>query len=156
MRAFAPSSRSGKPSRPEAAVHGSPRQGSENTVEAEIGEIVSLPKEYRCRFSGKSDRTAAEGLRGALIFTEADSCQPRGNEFYHFELIGMAVLGDITNAAPWHRYRVHNFPSIDTVEVKLDAGATVLLPLSMQAILTIDRRAKRITVRESFIEELLS
>ena len=122
----------------------------------EIAEIVVLPKEYRCRFSSKDDRNAVEGIRGAIIFIEKESLPGRAeSEFYHFELIGMDVFGDIGSQHIGTVTEVFNYPSMDTLEVKLDAGGSVLLPLSALAIGTIDRAGKRITARENYIEEIL-
>ena len=130
---------------------------SEGAAEAEIAEIVSLPKEYRVRFSGKKDRTSVEGLRGALVFVlEANLPVHPDDEFYHFELKGMEVIGDNVGERLGIVDEVYNFPSVDTIEVKLDGGGTVLLPLSKQAVVEIDRSSKRMVVRQSFLKELLS
>ena len=128
----------------------------EGAAEVTIEKILSLPKEYRVRFSGKEDRTAVERLRGALIFVPEDALPARsGDEYYHFELKGMEVIGDVGGERLGTVIDVYNFPSTDTIEVKLDAGGTVLLPLSEQAMVSIDRSTKRIVVRQSFVEELL-
>jgi hypothetical protein len=44
---------------------------------------------------------------------------------------------------------------VETLEVKLERGGTVLLPLMNLAIVAIDSAAGRITARESFIEDLI-
>ena len=44
---------------------------------------------------------------------------------------------------------------IDSVEVGRSTGETVMLPLSVEALVAIDRQNKRLTVRHSFVEELL-
>jgi 16S rRNA processing protein RimM len=121
-------------------------KNSEEAECAEIEEIVRRPRGYHCRFTGRIDRTAVEGLRGALLFIEVETLPKlRNNEFYHFELKGMAVHADGTGACLGTVADVHNFPSMDTLEVVLEQGGeTLMLPLMDQAI-----------VHQQFVEELL-
>ncbi len=123
---------------------------------ATITEIVALPKEFRCRFAEATDRTTAEVFRGRRLFIEREELPRReAGRFYHFELKGLAVFGDGGDGRIGTVIDVHNFPSVDTLEVKLESGPTVLLPLMKAAIVAIDGAAGRITARESFIQELL-
>jgi 16S rRNA processing protein RimM len=123
---------------------------------ATITEIVALPREYRCRFAGALDRTAAEAFRGQQLFIEQVGLPERkAGRFYHFELKGLSVFGDRGGERIGTVIEVHNFPSVDTLEVKLERGGTVLLPLMNLAIVAIDSAAGRITARESFIEDLI-
>lgn len=122
-----------------------------------IDAIDFLPNGCRCRFSGKNDRTAVEGLRGFLIFIEQKALPGlRDNSFYHFELKGMEVYTDTDKSFLGTVREVHNFPSSDTLEVGCTKGGSVIVPISDQAIVTIDKAGRRITVRQSFIEELLN
>jgi ribosomal 30S subunit maturation factor RimM len=65
------------------------------------------------------------------------------------------VFGDSAGERIGTVIEVHNFPSVDTLEVELAKGPTVLLPLMDLAIVAIDRTAGKITARESYIEALL-
>lgn len=128
-----------------------------SATDVELSEIMPLPKEYRCRFSGKNDRDAVEGLRGMLVFVDNEALPRRNDrEFYHFELVGMEVFADEGSGRIGIVAEVYNYPSADTIEVKRERAESVMVPLSEQAIVSIDRAAKRITVRRTFIEELLS
>jgi 16S rRNA processing protein RimM len=121
-----------------------------------VTKIVALPKEYRCRFAEAADRTAAEGFRGQQIFIEQGALRQReAGKFYHFELKGLAVFGDQDGGLLGTVIDVHNFPSVDTLEVKLTGGETVLLPLMDLAIAAIDIAAGRITARQTYIREVL-
>jgi 16S rRNA processing protein RimM len=132
------------------------RFGTDLARTATITEIVALPKEHRCRFAEVLDCTAAEAFRGQQLFIEREELpQQETGRFYHFELTGLAVFGDEGGDRIGTVIDVHNFPSVDTLEVKLEKGGTVLLPLLNVAIVAIDRIAGRITARESFIEELI-
>jgi 16S rRNA processing protein RimM len=121
-----------------------------------IQRVLLRPSGFQCRFEGKDDRTSIEGMRGKVLYIENESLPGlKGNEFYHFELTDMAVYEDIGGTCIGTVVEVHNFPSMDTLEVKPQNGETIMVPLSAQAIAGIDKPGKRITVRKSFIEELL-
>jgi 16S rRNA processing protein RimM len=121
-----------------------------------IEEIVSLPNGFRCRFNGRNDLTAVEGLRGSVIFIEEEVLpELRGNVFYQFELKGMAVYSNTENKPIGTITEVHNFPSVDTIEIERTAGGSLLIPLINEAVVAIDKAGRRITVRQSFVEELL-
>lgn len=121
-----------------------------------IEEIVSMPNGHRCRFSGKSDRTAVEGLRGSLIFIEKKALPGLGSgSFYQFELKGAGVYSDSGGARIGTVVEVHNFPSSDTLEVEREGGGCLMLPFLDQAVAAVDTAGRRITVRQSFVEELL-
>jgi 16S rRNA processing protein RimM len=121
-----------------------------------IDRIVPLPKGLRCGFRDRKDRAAVEGLRGSLIFIDKKTLPVRAEgSFYHFELKGAGVYSDRDGSRIGTVIEVHNFPSSDTLEVEREGGTPLLLPLSGQAVTAIDTGAGRITVRQSFVEELL-
>ena len=121
-----------------------------------IEEMVSMPNGCRCRFGGRNDRTAVEGLRGSLIFIEKKALPGlRDGSFYQFELKGAGVYGNVDGARIGTVVEVHNFPSSDTLEVERSGGGSLLLPFSAQAVTAVDTAGGRITVRQSFVDELL-
>ncbi|MBN2036041.1 MAG: 16S rRNA processing protein RimM [Chitinispirillaceae bacterium] len=131
-------------------------RNSDHARETVITEIVERPDGYQCLFQDAADRTAAEALRGLLIFRPADSLPALAeNEFYHHQLRGMRLYGDSSGTLKGTVIEVQNMPSMDTLEVALERGGSVILPLTAQAIVRIDREAGRIIVREAFVEELL-
>ena len=129
---------------------------SEGAREIVITMIDSRPVGCQCRFEGIDDRNAAELLRGMLVFIESGSLPGLAkNEFYQHDLKEMQLYGDASGALLGTVQEVHNFPSMDCLEVALVKGRSVMLPFSEQAIERIDEGTKRIIVRESFVEELL-
>ncbi|MBN2189381.1 MAG: 16S rRNA processing protein RimM [Chitinispirillaceae bacterium] len=121
-----------------------------------IEELVLLPNGLRCGFESRKDRTAVEGLRGSLIFIEKKALPVRAEgSYYHFELKGAGVYSDRDGGRIGTVVEVHHFPASDTLEVEREGGAPLLLPLSDQAVAAIDTVGGRITVRQSFVEELL-
>ncbi|MCU0608444.1 MAG: ribosome maturation factor RimM [Chitinispirillaceae bacterium] len=125
-----------------------------------ISRLFERPGGFQCEFEGRSDRTSVDPLRGLLLFVGAERLDDLpGNEYYHFELKGMDVVADDTGCPPGAHIGkvldIHNYPSMDTLDVSLDKGGGVMLPLSGQAIIDVDRKGRRITVRYSFVEELL-
>lgn len=121
-----------------------------------LDKILHRPGGYQCRFEGKEDRTAVEGMRGKVIYAESKALPGlKGNVFYHFELIDMAVYEDAGGTCIGRVVEVHNFPSMDTLEVMPEKGESFMVPLSEQAIAGIDKQGKCITVHQNFIEELL-
>ena len=120
-----------------------------------IEKRTSHPKGFLCTFGGVNDPENAGRLHGMQLFIETREL-PRlsENAFYHFELVGMKVATD-TGRQLGQIAEVHNFPTVDSVEVGISPGTTVMIPLTGEAIAGIDREAGIITVRQTFIDELL-
>jgi len=100
------------------------------------------------RLKGVNDRNAAERLTNTKLFvarerlpeTEAD------DEFYHADLIGLAVV-DGEGKALGSVSAIHNFGAGDLVEVKPAQGnTTVLLPFTEAAVPVVDIAGRRIVV----------
>lgn len=120
-----------------------------------VVKIAFNPKGPVCTFAGIDTLESAEKLRGKLLFIKNDSL-PRltdGN-FYHFELIGLAVTTDQGRRLGTVE-SVHNFPTVDSIEVRRPNGETIMIPLCGDALADIDRTAGIITLRQDFIDELL-
>ena len=78
---------------------------------------------------GLASREDVEGLRGRTIKIQRESLpELEQDEFYHVDLIGATVINlrgnDIGKVVA-----LHNFGAGDIVEVKPEAGPTVMLPL---------------------------
>ena len=86
------------------------------------------------RIAGVSDRDQAAALRGMRLYvTRAALPDPPADEFYHADLIGLraetpagAVLGRIS--------AVHTFGGNDVLEITPEAGETILVPFTRQAV----------------------
>lgn len=129
---------------------------SENSCSAMVIERVEKSaKGPACFFAGITEPGQAEKLRGSFIYVERTELpRLREGEYYHFELVGLKVrtdqgmyLGDLVE--------VHNFPSVDSIEVKRPSGETTMIPLVADALADIDRGSGYLTVRQTFVEDLL-
>jgi 16S rRNA processing protein RimM len=127
-----------------------------DSFEIVLEEIDFRPKNLICRFEGVNDIETAESFKGKTIFVKkCELPSLEQDEFYHFELIGMAVYTDKNSESIGIICDVHNFPSADTVEVKRLHGETLLIPLTGESIISIEKESRRIIFRHSFVEELL-
>jgi 16S rRNA processing protein RimM len=107
-------------------------------------------------FVGMNDRDAVERLRGLILFVNNDALpELPPNEFYHDELKGMEIVSDANGSSLGTVIDVLNLPSMDTIDVRLKNGLSILVPLGGQAVIAVDRAARKITVSQSFVEELL-
>jgi 16S rRNA processing protein RimM len=118
-------------------------------------QVSFHPKGPVCLFAGVDGPDSAEVLRGKQLFIKNESL-PRLKDgcFYHFELAGMKVITDRGNRIGTID-SVHNFPSIDSIEIKRPTGDPIMVPLSSDALVNIDRTARVVTLRQDFIDELL-
>ncbi len=87
------------------------------------------------RFKGVSDRSAAEALAGTELFIDRSALpdEEDDDEFYHADLIGLAVKDD-AGAAIGKVNAIHNFGADDILEVTLAGRKTVLVPFSRAAV----------------------
>jgi 16S rRNA processing protein RimM len=99
------------------------------------------------RFAGVPDRTAAEQLRNIDLYVARERLPaPEADEFYHADLIGLAVVDrrDVTLGAV---AAVHNFGAGDLIEVRpARGGMTVMLPFTEAIVPLVDVAAGRIVV----------
>ena len=120
--------------------------------------VSSLRKQNRtflCRFEGIGDRTGAEKLTNKTVFVPRNrlpALEP--GAYYHFELEGLRVVGD--DAVEWGRVvAVHNYPTVDALEVKRTTGATVLVPIRDEIVERIDCEQGYVRVHLKALDELL-
>ncbi len=122
-------------------------------------ELVSLhkdPKGYRGRFEGYGSRDEVDVLKNLQLKIPRSDLPEKGNdEFYHFELEGMKVFSDKNGEEIGVVIKVHNYPTVDALEVKRDSGYQFVLPMTKEIVKIIDRETGIITADGSAIEELL-
>lgn len=110
----------------------------------------------QARFEGYADCTAIDRLKNLVLYMENSRLPETGeSEFYHFELEGMEAFGLVSEAPMGKVIAVHNYPSVDALEIRKDDGATYEVPFSDAAVPKIDRNARRVYLDESFLEEIL-
>ena len=82
------------------------------------------------RFAGIDNRTAAEKLRGTTLSVSRNDLPPlEDGEFYHSDLIGLAVVTD--SGEPVGEVRaIENFGATDIVEIEKPDGKSFMIPLT--------------------------
>lgn len=99
---------------------------------------------FAARLSGVTDRDAAEALRGTRLYTDRSRLPPPGEEeYYHADLIGLAVL-DTGGATLGTVRAVHDHGAGDLLEVARPGRESVLLPFTRASVPTVDLAAGRL------------
>jgi len=125
-----------------------PLETEDGAARIEIEALRAARDHLVARLKGVNDRAAAERLTNTKLFVARERLPATAadDEFYHADLIGLAVvdpdgneLGNVT--------AVHNFGAGDLIEVKpAHGGATVLLPFTQAAVPVVDIAGRRIVV----------
>lgn len=96
------------------------------------------------RLSGVATKEQADALRGTTLWADrARLPSLPDDEFYHADLIGLAVQ-DTGGAALGQVTAVHNHGAGDVLEIARPGGRTLLLPFTRAAVPTVDLTAGRI------------
>jgi 16S rRNA processing protein RimM len=113
----------------------------------EIEALRAVKDHLVVRLKGVSDRDAAARLTNTKLFVSRDKlpATEADDEFYHADLIGLAVV-DTEDNALGSVIAVHNFGAGDLVEVKPAQGATVMLPFTEATVPVVDIAGRRIVV----------
>ncbi|MEQ1695078.1 MAG: ribosome maturation factor RimM [Hyphomicrobiaceae bacterium] len=99
------------------------------------------------RFSGVTDRNAAEALKGTQLWVARDRLPKAADgEYYHADLIGLdAVAPDGTEIG--HVIAVENFGAGDLLEIRMkDSKRTEYVPFTNAAVPEVDVAAGRLVV----------
>lgn len=98
------------------------------------------------RIAGVADRDAAQALSGTRLYVDrARLPEPDAEEFYHADLIGMAV--ETPDGAPLGTIRaVDDFGAGDVIELALNDGRSVMVPFTLAVVPTVDVKARRCVV----------
>ncbi len=98
------------------------------------------------RIDGIADRDAAERLKGTRLFLpRAALPQPAEEEYYHADLIGLAVV--LKDGAILGRVRaVHDFGAGDSLEVEEEDGGVVMVPFTETVVPVVDIAGGRLVV----------
>jgi len=114
--------------------------------EARVERIAVGPRGIRLKLSGVDDRTAAEELRGAILFIDEEHAAPlKKGEFFVHEILGLAVRdeagNDLGTVADVLRY-----PASDVYVVRGPSGE-IMVPAVREFIRAVDIAARTMTVR---------
>ncbi|MBD2841560.1 ribosome maturation factor RimM [Erythrobacter rubeus] len=107
------------------------------------------------RFAEVTNRTQAEKLRGTVLKVSRDALpQLEEGEFYHADLIGLAVQTDEGDTLG-KVIGVHNFGATDVIEIEKDpipvkGMKTFMIPMTKAAVTTWDQ--SRMVIAKEFAE----
>jgi 16S rRNA processing protein RimM len=104
------------------------------------------------RIAGVDDRDAALALKGTKLFVDRIVLpEPQEDEFYHADLIGLAV--ELADGGVVGRIKaVHDFGAGDLLEIALPGGGTAMLPFTRETVPEVDIAGGRV-VAEALPEE---
>lgn len=110
--------------------------------EVRLGRPVSGG--FSARLSGVATREAAEALKGVRLYAPRDRLPALpDDEFYHADLIGLAVAD--AGGAPLGTVRaVDNHGAGDFLDIAQPDGRSLLLPFTREAVPTVDLASGRI------------
>jgi len=109
--------------------------------------LRETPKGLLARIAGVSDRDQVNKLvNGDLAVPRSRLPPPEKGEYYHVDIIGAAVF-DADSGERLGRVRHISQTNMDLLEIELDAGGEVLLPVLAEYVLSIGEEPGRVVVR---------
>ncbi|HXP29844.1 MAG TPA: ribosome maturation factor RimM [Stellaceae bacterium] len=98
------------------------------------------------RLAGITDRDAADSLKGTRLYlARAALPAPGDEEYYHTDLIGLAVL--LSDGSTLGRVRaIHDYGAGDSIEVATAERGVVIVPFTRAAVPVVDLAGGRIIV----------
>lgn len=98
------------------------------------------------RFEGTADRTAAEKLNRTKLYVERSALpEPEDDEFYHTDLIGLAV--ETADGAVIGRViAAMDFGAGDLIEVERTGRSSVFVPFTRAVVPTVDIAGGRLVI----------
>lgn len=130
---------------PEAIADYGPLFSEDGARRFDVALLRAVKGGFAARLSGVSDKEAADALRGTRLYADRARLPALpDDEFYHADLIGLAVH-DTGGALLGHVRAVLNHGAGDLLEVhgKGVQGA-VLVPFTREIVPTVDLKAGRI------------
>jgi 16S rRNA processing protein RimM len=129
----------------DVAAYG-PLQDASGARQFELALVGASRGALIARIRGVEDRNAAERLRGEKLYVARDRLPPtEAGEFYHADLIGLAVARD--DGTPFGRVTaVHDFGGGPSLEIERAAGDSVMVPFTSAVVPVIDIAGGRIVV----------
>ena len=95
---------------------------------------------------GINDRDAADALKGIELYvTRADLPETDENEYYHNDLIGLAVVGQNDEAIGFVK-ALYDFGAGDVIEIERPEDTDVLLPFNAEMVTDVDIKAGKVVV----------
>ena len=123
-----------------------PLTTEDGSASFEIDMLRAAKGHLVARFRGIDDRNAAERLANLRLFVPREHLPPpAADEYYHADLIGLcAVTADGTEIGTVAA--VHDFGAGDILEVRPQAGGTIMVPFTATFVPSVDIAGGRIVV----------
>lgn len=103
-------------------------------------------------FAGVDGRDAAAALRGEAVTAARSDLTPLAEgEWFADDLVGLAVV-DRSGSELGRVARMTNLPSVDVLEVASPEGATILVPMLKDAIVSIEPERGTVVVDSDFLD----
>lgn len=129
---------------PEAIASYGPLWTEDGTRSFRIRITRPVKEGLAARLSGVATREEAEALKGTRLYADrARLPSLPDDEFYHADLIGLAVC-DPGGAGIGRVRAVHDHGAGDLLEIALPGGKSVLIPFTRAVVPTVDLAAGRI------------
>lgn len=122
---------------------------TENVRWFEVRRVRGTDSHPILAFEGIDDRAAAGSLTGVDLVVEPAQHPLAPDEWYFEDLIGCKVtdatvtLGAVAG--------VFEAPSVDVLDVVLDSGGRLLVPLNRDAVVSVDTTNKAIEIDRKFL-----
>lgn len=121
-----------------------------------LRELSKDGKGYRGRFEGYANWERVDTVKNYQLFMPKENLpdnQP--DEYYHFELEGMAVYRKGENEPIGTVINVHNYPTVDALEVAMKKGNRCIVPMTKDTVKKIDKESRAVIIDDAALEELL-
>jgi 16S rRNA processing protein RimM len=112
----------------------------------EIADVRVIKGQASVRIEGINDRDAAEALKGIELYvSRADLPDTGDGEYYHSDLIGLAVLGQEGEAVGTVK-ALYDFGAGDVLEIERPEASDVMLSFNEEMVTDVDIKAGRLVV----------
>jgi 16S rRNA processing protein RimM len=109
--------------------------------------LLSWAKDqWIARLDGVADRDAAHALRGVRLYVDRAALpEPEEDEFYHADLIGLAM--ELADGSRFGTIRaVFDFGAGEFLEVARTEGGTIMVPFTLAAVPVVDIAGRRVVI----------
>ncbi|MFP4416572.1 MAG: ribosome maturation factor RimM [Chitinivibrionales bacterium] len=133
------------------------KPGGTSIEEFRLLDLKRHPKGYRAKFDTIDTLEKAEPFRNAEVLISGEQLPPMDDDvYYHFELEGMEVVVDDTSQTLGTVVTVHNYPSVDALEIRrCNREDVIIVPLTPEAVKQINRDKHFLVLDGSVLEEIL-
>ncbi|MGM0442727.1 MAG: ribosome maturation factor RimM [Fibrobacterota bacterium] len=128
------------------------------TAKTEVVTLIKFKEQgnkHRIRLAGVEDRENADCYKNMHLFIEEEMLPEIGeNEYYFYELKGLAVLSE-SGRRLGTVYDVYELPTTEALEIDLFETGKVIIPFREEWVLSVSTESGEITVDRQKLQELL-